>query len=107
MSTVKTLTATGVATGKHAILFGITASSLIDPTSPSPPSGEVSIVINDAATADGTGDVIARLILPATGGMGTVLTFPAGVRCGNGIAVNITNSSPDAHPNLVVSIDYS
>ena len=106
MSTVKTLTATGVATGKHAILFGITASSLVDPTG-TPPTGDVSIVINDAAAADGTGDVIARLIIPATGGMGTVLTFPAGVRCGNGIAVNITNSTPDAHADLMVHIDYS
>ena len=106
MSTVKSLTAAGVATGKHAILFGITVSSVIDPTAP-PPSGDVVFEVRDSTAADGTGDLIARLLLTANGSSMTTLTFPAGVRCSNGIAVNITNSSPAAHDSLVVSIDYS
>ena len=107
MSTVKSLTAAGVATGKHAILFGITVSSVIDPTAP-PPSGDVVFEVRDSTAADGTGDLIARLLLTAGAGSSmNTLTFPAGVRCSNGIAVNITNSSPAAHDSLVVSIDYS
>ena len=104
MSTVKTLTAAGVATGKHAILFGITASTSIGATNPA--SGDVVFEVRDSAAADGTGDLIARLILAPQSGLQTI-TFPAGVRCGNGIAVNITNSTPDAHSDIVVSIDYS
>ncbi len=104
MSTVKTLTAAGVATGKHAILFGITVSTLI---AVPPPSGDLVVVVRDSTAADGTGDLIARIILPPAQSAMETLTFPAGVRCSNGIAVNITNSSPDAHSNIVVSIDYS
>lgn len=106
MSTVKSLTAAGVATGKHAILFGITVSTLINPSNP-PPSGDVVFEVRDSTAADGTGDLIARLLLTANGSSMTTLTFGDGVRCGNGIAVNITNSSPVAHDSLVVSIDYS
>ncbi len=104
MSTVKSLSATGVATGKHAILFGITVSSVIDPLG-TPPSGDVIFEIRDSAAADGSGDIIARLLLTANGSSVNTLTF-AGVRCGNGIAVNITNSSPEAHAAVVVSIEY-
>lgn len=106
MSTVKSLTAAGVATGKHAILFGITVSSVIDPTAP-PPSGDAVFEVRDSTAADGSGDLIARMVLAPNGSGMNTLTFPAGVRCGNGIAVNITNSLPTAHDSLVVSIDYS
>lgn len=104
MSTVKSLTAAGVATGKHAILFGITVSTDV-PTPP--PSGALVVEVRDSAAADGTGDLIARILMrPDFSGMETI-TFPAGVRCGNGIAVNITQPSPDVHDDFVVSIDYS
>lgn len=103
MSTVKSLTAAGVATGKHAILFGITASTVVGAP---PPTGDLVVVVRDSTAADGTGDLIARLVLTPQTDVKTI-TFPAGVRCGNGIAVNITNSSPDAHGDFVVSIDYS
>jgi|11BtaG_2_1085332.scaffolds.fasta_scaffold00012_66 hypothetical protein len=105
MSTVSTLTATGVATGKHAILYGITVSTVV-PTPP--PTGDLIIDIRDSAAADGTGDLIARMVLggvqPPTSQMNSI-TFD-GVRCANGIAVNITNSAPDAHDDIVVSIEY-
>ncbi len=104
MSTVKSLTATGVATGKYATLFGITASTEI----PAPaPTGNLIVEVRDSSVADGSGDLIARVIItlgtPEASGMET-LTFGDGVRCANGIAVNLTLNG---HDDVVVSIDYS
>ena len=105
MSTVKSLTAAGVATGKHAILFGITVSTVINPLAP--PTGDLVVNVHDSTLANGSGDLIARLILSQQASAVQTLTFGDGVRCGKGIAVNITNSTPDAHGDFVVSIDYS
>lgn len=105
MSIVKTLTATGLATGKHATLYGVVVSTVI--SSP-PPSGDLIVEVRDSDAADGSGDLIARLVLnspaPPASQMNSITL--AGVRCANGIAVNLTNSSPDAHDDIVVSIEY-
>jgi len=104
MSTVKSLTAAGVATTTQAILFGVVVST--DIPAP-PPTGDLVVEVRDSDTADGSGDLIARLIVPLAtpeaSGMQSVI-FPAGVRCGNGIAVNTTLNG---HDDIVVSIDYS
>lgn len=105
MSLVKSFTANGVLEGKQNVVFGISASTMPDPSAP--PSGVLLITVRDDSAVSGTGTVLARFVLaPDMGGMQSVM-FPAGVRCTNGVAVTITQSTPVAHDDVVVTIDYS
>lgn len=105
MSLVKSFTANGVLDGKQNVVFGISASTMPDPSSP--PSGVLLITVRDDAAVSGSGTILARFVLPPDfGGMQSVI-FPAGVRCTNGVAVTITQSSPNPHTDVAVTIDYS
>ena len=106
MSLVKSFTANGVLEGKQNVVFGISASSFVNPASPPPPAGPCLITVRDDAAVSGTGRILARFVITAEGGSQSII-FPAGVRCTNGVAITITNSSPDAHGDIVVVIDYS
>lgn len=106
MSLVKSFTANGVLDGKQNVVFGISVSSLVNPASPPAPSGPLAITVRDDAAVSGSGVILARFVLTQEGGSQSII-FPAGVRCTNGVAITITNSSPDAHGDIVVVIDYS
>ena len=106
MSLVKSFTANGVLEGKQNVVFGISVSSLVNPASPPPPSGPLLITIRDDAAVSGSGTILARFTISENGGSDSII-FPAGVRCTNGVAITITNSSPETHGDIVVIIDYS
>ena len=106
MSLVKSFTANGVLDGKQNVVFGISVSSYVNPASPPPPSGPMVITVRDDAAVSGSGTILARFTITQEGGSDSVI-FPAGVRCTNGVAITLTQSSPDAHSDVVVVIDYS
>jgi hypothetical protein len=107
MSLVKSFTANGVLEGNQNVVFGIQCSTFTPPPpSGTPASGWLLVTVRDDAAVSGSGTVIARFAISPEGGMQSVI-FPAGVRCNNGVAITITNSSPDPHDDVVVVIDYS
>lgn len=106
MSLVKSFTSNGVLEGKHNVVFGISASTFVNPASPPPPSGPLLITVRDDAAVSGSGIILARFVITQEGGSDSII-FPAGVRCTNGVAITITNCSPDEHGDIVVVIDYS
>lgn len=111
MSKTTSLTAAGVISETNIILFGASVSSetVGDPAAVppvNPPSGAIVVTIRDATAADGTGSILARFVVGQEGGMQSI-TFPAGVRVTEGIAVNITNSSPEPHYDFLIVLDYS
>lgn len=104
MSSVKTLTSGGVINGPYSVLYGISITSLL----PSPaPSAALVVEVHDAAVADGSGPLIARLYINPThpSGQGAMdgLSFVDGVSCPNGIAVNVTTSG---HTDITISIEF-
>ena len=99
MSSIRTATATSVISVKHCVIFGISLSSIIDPASP--PTDNLIIEIRDSATADGSGDLVAVLVHGMESDMKQLL-FPAGARCGKGVAVNMTLNG---HTNVAVCVD--
>lgn len=106
MSLVKSFTANGVLEGKQNVVFGISVSSFVSPSNPPPPSGPLLITIRDDAAVSGSGRILARFTITQDGGSDSVI-FPAGVRCTNGVAITLTQPSPDDHSDVVVVIDYS
>lgn len=106
MSLVKSFTANGVLSGKQNVVFGISVSSFVDPASPPPPAGPLLITVRDDAAVSGTGNILARFTIIQDGGSDSVM-FPAGVRCTNGVAITITQPTPEGHGDIVVVIDYS
>jgi hypothetical protein len=101
MSSVKTLTATGVAAETFAILYGISVTSLIPEP---PPAGPLTVEVRNSSSADGSGDLIARLYLNANGqGVMDQVLFGDGVQCTKGIAVNVT---ANGHTDITVSIEF-
>lgn len=102
MSAIRTVTATGVIAVNQAIIFSISATSIIDPASP--PTGPAVISIHDSATADGSGDLLARLTLSQGQTSMDQLVFPAGARCGKGVTVIIV---ANGHTDLTISVDLA
>lgn len=104
MSRMETLTADGVVGDGNNILFSLTFTSQI--TAPTPPAtGPCYVEVRDSDTADGSGDLLVRLVITdeQKGGHETVF-FPAGVLIMEGIACNITTGG---HGDLTVSVDYA
>mgnify|MGYP003628719749 CR=1 FL=1 len=99
MSSIRTATATSVISVKHCVIFGITASSVVDPASP--PTAELTIEIRDSVAADGSGDLVAVMVVLPQSDMKQLL-FPAGARCSKGVAVNMTLNG---HTNVAVCVD--
>ena len=105
MSLVKSFTTDGVLDGKQNVVFGISASTLPDPTNP--PSGPLMVTVRDDSAFGGNGIILARIVIGgAEGGMQSVI-FPAGVRCTNGVAITITQPTPNPHTDVHITIDYS
>jgi hypothetical protein len=63
------------------------------------------VTIRDSATADDSGTILCRFVISPQGGLQSV-TFPAGVRITEGVAVNIDNST-DPHGDILVVLDYA
>lgn len=106
MSKTNTFTTEGVLDETNIILFGVSCSSYVNLDPPNvPPSGDLRVTIRDSATADDSGTILCRFVLNAQGGLQSV-TFPAGVRITEGVAVNIDNST-DPHEDIVVVLDYA
>lgn len=102
MSTVKTLTATGVVTGTYAILYGISVTSLIP--EPPPSGGPLTVEVRNSSTADGSGDLIARAYLNANGqGVMDQVLFADGVQCPKGISVVVT---ANGHDDYTISVEF-
>lgn len=101
MSTVKTLTATGVVAGTYAILHGISFTSLIPEP---PPAGPLTVEVRNSSLADGSGDLIVRAYLNANGqGVMDQVLFGDGVQCPKGIAVVVT---ANGHTDYTVSVEF-
>lgn len=105
MSKTNTFTAEGVLDETNIILFGVSCSSFIAPPPAVPANGDVRVTIRDSDTADDSGTILCRFVITVQGGLQSV-TFPAGVRITEGVAVNIDNSS-DPHSDILVVLDYA
>lgn len=103
MSSVRTVTATGVIAVKNSVIFGITGITVIDPAA-APPSGDFVVEVRDSIAADGSGELVAKMVLTQNGSQQFQLLFPAGIRCGKGIAVNMTLAG---HLDVTVCVDLA
>jgi len=103
MSKTASLTAQGVIDIPNAIVFGLQLTSVIPAP---PPSGLLSVVIRDDASAGGSGEILARMTISQDGMQQqmTSVTFPAGVRVTKGVAVNVT---ANGHDDILVVVDYA
>ena len=105
MSKTTALTGEGVLAETNIILFGVSCSSYIAPPPAVPASGDIRVTIRDSATADDSGTILCRFVINPQGGIQAV-TFPAGVRITEGVAVNFDQPT-DPHNDVVVVIDYA
>jgi|TARA_R110001583_G_scaffold4543_1_gene26098 hypothetical protein len=104
MTIAKTITATANVAPKQAILFGVSIATVL-PVSPAPPpTGPLVVDIHDSLLTDGSGTLVAKIILPQVQDDSKQVIFPAGVRCGAGISVIIT---ANGHSGASVSLDFS
>ena len=103
MTIAKTLVATGNVAPKQSILFGVNVATTFDLAPLPPPTVSLVVDIHDSLVADGSGTLVAKIIIPAGQEGSKQIIFPAGVRCGKGLSAVITG----AQHNPVVSIDFS
>lgn len=104
MSKTESLTAQGVIDIPNAIVFGLQLTSVT--SDETPPTGSLIVIIRDDASAGGSGEILARMIISADGMQQqmTSVTFPAGVRVTKGVAVNVT---ANGHDDILVIVDYA
>lgn len=104
MSVSKVVSASEVIVNAPAVLFGVTVA--VSHASPDPPPSASAIIniYDDDTTTSPTKKVQSiALKTQADDGKSFQAMFPAGIRCGNGITVEITASGH----TVSVSVDYS